>query len=190
MAEATVLLERHGHVGVISLNRPEVLNAFNRQMYSDFDAKLAEAGDDPDIWAIVVAATGERAFSVGVDLKALDRDLACSRGTEGYGPLAITAGMVTPKPVIAAVHGHCVGEGLALALSADLVVAAEDAVFSAPEARIGINAVDLPRLLARRVPYGAALALLAQGSGGAPRRRGAPGSSARSHPVALRGPAP
>lgn len=159
----TVLCERDGRVAVLTLNRPEALNTFDRRMYAEFDARLAEAAGDDEVWAIVIAGAGERAFSAGVDLKALDRDLVETGSSEGYGPLALTRGMVTAKPVIAAVHGHCIGEGVALALSADLVVAARDARFSVPEARVGINAVDIPLLLARKLDYGRAFEFLFTG---------------------------
>lgn len=160
MAEPTVLLERRDRIALLTLNRPDALNAFDRAMYADFNDALADVADDDAVWAVVIAAAGDRAFSAGVDLKALDRDLAETGSTEGYGPLAITQTMVTAKPVIAAVHGHCVGEGVALALAADLVVASADAQFSVPEARIGINPVDIPLLLARKLGYGDAFALL------------------------------
>jgi len=159
-----VLLERGDRIAVITLNRPEALNTFDQRMYAEFNARLAEVAADDGIWAIVITAAGDRAFSAGVDLKALDREMAETGTTEGFGPLTLTQGMVTAKPVIAAVHGHCVGEGVALALSADLVVAERDARFSVPEARVGINAIDIPLLLARKFDYGRAFAFLADGA--------------------------
>jgi len=164
VAEPTVLLVRDDRVAILTLNRPQALNAFDRRMYAEFDARFAEAAHDQEVWAIVIAAAGVRAFSAGVDLKALDHDMATTGSIEGYGPLALTEAMVTSKPVIAAVQGVCAGEGLALALSADLVVASVDAGFSVPEARVGINAIDIPLLLARKLDYGRAFGFLAGGA--------------------------
>ena len=163
MSDPRVLSQRDGRVAILTLNRPDALNTFDKRMYAEFDARLAEAAADSEVWAIVIAGAGDLAFSAGVDLKALDRDLAETGSTEGYGPLALTLGMVTPKPVIAAVHGHCIGEGVALALSSDLVVAARDARLSVPEAQVGINAVDIPLLLARKLDYGRAFEFVVGG---------------------------
>jgi enoyl-CoA hydratase/carnithine racemase len=131
-------------------------------MYAAFDQAIERFRDDPEAWVAVVAASGERAFSAGVDLKDLDSALA-DGDTSGFGPLALAAGMVTAKPIVAAVEGHCVGEGVAVALSCDFVVASADAEFMVSEARIGINAVDIPLLLARKFGYATAMALLLDG---------------------------
>jgi enoyl-CoA hydratase/carnithine racemase len=160
MSEAPVLLDRHDRVAVLTLNRPHALNTFDKSMYAAFNARFAEAAMDEGVWALVISAAGERAFSAGVDLKALERDLAAGGSTDGYGPLHITRTMVTAKPVITAVHGHCIGEGVALALAGDLMVASRDARFSVPEARIGVNAIDIPLLLSRRLDRARAFALL------------------------------
>ncbi len=159
---ARVRFEKSGHVATLILDRPQVLNAFDRAMYAEFDTCMARVRDDDSVRVAVVTGAGERAFSAGVDIKALDSDLA-GGNADGYGPLCISAGMFTDKPIIAAVEGHCIGEGFALVLSCDIVIAAESARFSVPEARIGVNAIDIPLLLARRAGYMQAFALLADG---------------------------
>jgi len=96
------------------------------------------------------------------DVKAIAADMEA--GTfEGYGPLISDDNMVTAKPIIAAVHGHCIGEGVNLMLACDLVVADETVKVAVSEARIGINAVDIPLKLARKLGYAKAFALLAPG---------------------------
>ena len=157
-----VLYARHNHVAVITLNRPEVLNAFDKAMYDGVNRALEQFRDDKQARAAVLQAAGDRAFSAGADIKAIAADIEA--GTfEGYGPLLTDDHMMTAKPLIAAVHGHCIGEGVNLMLACDLVVADETAKIAVSEARIGINAVDIPLKLARKIGYAKAFALLAPG---------------------------
>ena len=157
-----VLYECRDHVGVITLNRPEVLNAFDRHMYDGVNHALQLFCDDTTAYVGVLQAAGNRAFSAGADVKAIAADMKA--GTfEGYGPLISDDDMVTAKPLIAAVHGHCIGEGVNLMLACDLVVADQTAKVAVSEARIGINAVDIPLKLARKIGYAKAFALLAPG---------------------------
>ncbi|HBK76021.1 MAG TPA: enoyl-CoA hydratase, partial [Gammaproteobacteria bacterium] len=143
-----VLYETRGHVAVITLNRPAVLNAFDRDMYDGVNHALQLFRDDSTAYVGVLQAAGDRAFSAGADVKAIAADMEA--GTfEGYGPLISDDNMVTAKPIIAAVHGHCIGEGVNLMLACDLVVADETVKVAVSEARIGINAVDIPLKLAR-----------------------------------------
>ncbi|MBP11571.1 MAG: enoyl-CoA hydratase [Acidiferrobacteraceae bacterium] len=161
-AQKRVLYTRHGQVAVITLNRPDVLNAFDKPMYDGVNVALEQFRDDKLAWVAVLQAAGERAFSAGADIKAIAADLEA--GTfEGYGPLLTDDNMVTAKPIIAAVHGHCIGEGVNLMLACDLVVADETARIAVSEARIGINAVDIPLKLARKIGYAKAFALLVPG---------------------------
>ena len=147
-----VLYECRDHVGVITLNRPEVLNAFDRYMYDGVNQALQLFRDDTTAYVGVLQAAGDRAFSAGADVKAIAADMKA--GTfEGYGPLISDDDMVTAKPLIAAVHGYCIGEGVNLMLACDLVVADETAKVAVSEARIGINAVDIPLKLARKISY-------------------------------------
>jgi 2-(1,2-epoxy-1,2-dihydrophenyl)acetyl-CoA isomerase len=134
-------------VGVVTLNRPEVMNAFRRQTQREFQDVLTVAGDDPGVRCLVITGAG-RALSSGADLK----DLAAGRGGEDWteqhdaparnepGPASarMTAGMFStgreianfPKPTIAAVNGYCVGGGLMFALPADIRIASDRATFS------------------------------------------------------------
>ena len=81
------------------------------------------------------------------------------------GGLLFDGGMVTDKPIIAAVHGHCVGEGINLILGCDMIFAEESANFMISEAKVGTNAVDIPIKLAKKLGYGKAFALLTPGDG-------------------------
>ena len=145
-----VLYERRDHVGVITLNRPEVLNAFDRDMYDGVNRALQLFRDDSTAYVGVLQAAGDRAFSAGADVKAIAADMKA--GTfEGYGPLISDDDMVAAKPLIAALHGHCMFEGVSGMLALELVGADETVKVAVSEVRTGINAVDIPLKLARQI---------------------------------------
>lgn len=147
MSENAVLYEQQGKVALITLNRPRVINAFNRAMYVGVNAALERFRDDNEAWVAIITGAGERGFCSGVDLK------AAAGETEPLPPLTICDEMVTPKPIITAVHGHCIGEGFNLAIATDMIIAEEGSNFFVPEARVGVNAVDIPLKLARKLGY-------------------------------------
>lgn len=140
----TVNCERIDGVAWVTLNRPDALNAWIRQLGVDLLAALKTAADDPEVRAIVLTGAG-RAFSSGADLKA-GGELQTDGGDfdvltplrEVYNP-AILCVRTLPKPVIAAVNGPAVGIGCSLALAADLVVAARSAYFLLAFVNIGLG---------------------------------------------------
>lgn len=138
--EEPVLWALEGPVGIATLNRPHALNAMNSELLNKLGSLLDHAETDPGIRVVVIAAAGEKAFCVGADLKSrADEDQAGVTDD----PLGVLVARVfgrmqsLPKPVLAAVHGYCLGGGLELALAADLRVAAENSTFGFPEAGIG-----------------------------------------------------
>jgi enoyl-CoA hydratase/carnithine racemase len=159
-----VLYEVIDKVACVSLDRPERLNAFDGPMYEGLNEALDRFATDETAWVAVVQSTSDRAFTAGADVKALDA-AAKGGGFSALGGLKLDTEMVTDKPIIAAVHGHCVGEGVNLALACDLVFADSTARFTISEVRIGTNAVDIPLKLARRLPYALAFSFLTPGDG-------------------------
>lgn len=136
---AELLVDRRGAVAVLTLHRPERLNAVNEPLYEHLLAALAELAADRTARAIVLAGAG-RAFCVGADLvghQHASRDDSQRRHYAELGQRAARALLTHRLPVVAAVHGHAIGAGLELALACDLVVAGDDAKLRFPEFGLG-----------------------------------------------------
>lgn len=167
---ARVRYERDGHVARVTLNRPAVLNAMDLRMHTELGEVWDEVERDDAVRLVVLTGAGERAFSVGQDLKeraALDRAGAAatsfgSRGLPGWPRLTERFGF--SKPVLARVRGYALGGGFELVLACDLVVAGESAVFALPEAGLGlIPGAGGAFRLARQLPLKVAMGYLLTG---------------------------
>jgi enoyl-CoA hydratase/carnithine racemase len=134
-----VTLRRDGNVAEIVLDRPEALNALSTAMARRLSGVCAEVSADAAVRAVVLSAAGERAFCVGADLK--ERNAMTDDEILAQRPVfrAAFGGVLNlPQPVIAAVHGYTLGGGCEFALSTDLIVADETAVFGLPEVSVGL----------------------------------------------------
>jgi enoyl-CoA hydratase len=132
-------VEKRGQIALVTLQRAEKLNAISIELADRVAEAMAEAGRDRDVWVVVLRAQGEKAFCVGADLKeaaTMDEDGQVER-RKHIRNLFKTIRDV-PQPVIASVFGYALGGGCELALSCDLVVASEDAIFGLTEARVGL----------------------------------------------------
>ena len=160
----TLLFEKEGAVARISLNRPDVLNAYNMQMRDDFSQALAAVQDDPDVHALLITGEG-RAFCAGADLTEF-----------GTAPSQVVARQVRwerdvwgqliglPKPVVIAVHGYCIGSGVEIALLGDWRLAGQGTIFALPEVQLGmIPAAGGTQTLPRNVRHGQAMEILLTG---------------------------
>jgi enoyl-CoA hydratase len=136
VAYETILTETRGRVGLVTLNRPQALNALNRQLLDELKAVLAGFAADAGIGAVVVTGS-EKAFAAGADIKemqpygfaeAVVEDLAA-----GWEEVAAFR-----KPMIAAVSGFALGGGCELAMMCDFIIASETAKFGQPEITLGI----------------------------------------------------
>ena len=132
-------LERRGHVGLITINRPEVLNALNIQTLRELDGVLARAESDRDIFVLVVTGAG-RAFVAGADIG----EMAGFTAAEGKAFGLLGSGVMQrvarfSGPVIAAVNGYALGGGCELAMSCDIRLGSEHAKFGMPEVGLGIT---------------------------------------------------
>lgn len=147
MSGNLVLYEVKGKTAVITLNRPEKLNALSPELGEELRAAFQrfQAGDER---VAVVTGAGERAFSAGADLKA-ETPVDIWRFTPGIG-------VDVDKPIIAAVNGWCVGGAVVVVEYCDLCIAADNARFSYPEAKVGISG-GLITSLAARIPHKVAM---------------------------------
>ncbi len=140
--------ERRGACLWLRLDRPDRRNALPAALWPRLSEVLAEAAADPELRALVVHGAGP-CFSVGADLGDFDPDdAAARRRLLEEATAALRAFEELPLTTIAAVHGHCIGGGLELALACDVVVCDESASFQAPEARVGL----VPGVLLARGP--------------------------------------
>jgi enoyl-CoA hydratase/carnithine racemase len=129
----------HGRVAEIVLDREAALNALDTAMLVRLAQVCAELAPDTGVCAVVLSATGERAFSVGADLKERNRMTDAQWLAQRPVFRAAFGGLLgLPQPVIAAVHGFALGGGCELALSCDVIVADETAVFGFPETSVGL----------------------------------------------------
>lgn len=153
----TVLVEQHGAVTVVTINRPEARNALDAETMAGIGAAFTAAELDPEVRAVVLTGAGDRAFCAGMDLRAFASGGAII--DESRPGLEVFTQRVFPKPVIAAVNGAAVAGGFELVLACDLVVAAEHVKFGLPEVKRGLVAAGGGTRLPRRVPLAVALEL-------------------------------
>ena len=127
-----------GRLRIVTLNRPEVLNA----LHADANDELALVWDEfaacDDLWVGIVTGAGERAFSAGNDLKVQAGGKRRANGPRGFAGLCHRFDLA--KPMIAAVNGVAMGGGFETALACDIIIAAENALFALPEPRVGLIA--------------------------------------------------
>jgi enoyl-CoA hydratase/carnithine racemase len=146
-----------GRVRIVTLNRPEVLNALHSDAHHELEKVWDEFAARDDLWVGIVTGAGERAFSAGNDLKVT---AAGKRGTSprsGFGGLCSRLDL--DKPLIAAVNGIAMGGGFEIALACDIIIAAENAIFALPEPRVGLIAGAggvhrLPRMIPMKQAMG------------------------------------
>jgi enoyl-CoA hydratase/carnithine racemase len=155
--------EVNGPLLTLTIDRPEVLNS----LHPDAHRELADAFDryaaDPALRVAIVTGTGERAFCVGTDLKALDATGDHTKPSTGFA--GITHRFDLWKPVIAAVNGLCLGGGMEILAACDLAVASDHAQFGLPEPRVGLAALGggLLQRLPRQIGMKDAMALVLTG---------------------------
>ncbi|HEX5321347.1 MAG TPA: enoyl-CoA hydratase-related protein [Stellaceae bacterium] len=148
---SVVTVETRGPVSVIAINRPEKLNAINKAVAIELQQAFAEF-DRSEQRVAVLAGAGGKAFSAGADVTDLPELWRC----------VPTVGIVTEKPIVAAVGGWCIGGGLVMAMMCDLLVAADTARFSYPEGKVGITG-GMIAALASRIPHKIAMELMLLG---------------------------
>ncbi|WP_163549580.1 enoyl-CoA hydratase-related protein [Candidatus Frankia nodulisporulans] len=141
--EDELLSERRGPILILRLNRPESRNALTGEVASDLGAALIDAENDPDIRAVVLTATGDRAFCVGMDLKVFSSGVKRERTDRQKAGIVAFRRMIRGEitvPLIGAANGTAVGGGFELLLSCDLVVLSTKGKYGLPEVKRGLIA--------------------------------------------------
>ena len=159
-----VLVEQRGHLLVVTLNRPEVMNALDNEAHLELGATFDRFEVDPDLWVAIITGAGERSFCTGNDLKGANagRPLQSHLWSGGFGGL--TRRYHLAKPVIAAVNGWALGGGFEIVLACDIVIAAERARFGLPEVRRGrIAGAGGVHRLPRKLPVTLAMGMMLTG---------------------------
>jgi len=148
-------LSKEGGVGSINVNRPEALNALNRETLSELQSALEDVRVDEEIQVLIISGSGEKAFVAGADIKELMvLDPVAAKKTSELGQGVFDLIERFPKPVIGAINGFCLGGGCELAMACHLRIASEEARFGQPEVKLGLipgygGTQRLPRLVGR-----------------------------------------
>ncbi|NFN95109.1 short-chain-enoyl-CoA hydratase [Clostridium botulinum] len=135
-----VILEKEGHLAIVTINRPKALNALNSETLKDLDTVLENLENDSNIYAVILTGAGEKSFVAGADISEM-KDLNEDQGRE-FGELGNKVFLRLEnldKPVIAAISGFALGGGCELSMSCDIRIASEKAKFGQPEAGLGIT---------------------------------------------------
>jgi dehydration protein DpgD len=173
MTDARVLYEKRGFVARVVLNRPDVLNAMDLRMHQELAAIWDDVDADDGVRVVVLTGAGDRAFSVGQDLRErarLDEQATGEEAPSTFGSSdkpgwpRLTERFRLTKPLVARVHGYALGGGFELALACDLIIASDQAVFALPEVRLGlVPGAGGAFRLARQLPLKVAMGYLLTG---------------------------
>ncbi|MGD2115456.1 MAG: enoyl-CoA hydratase-related protein [Acidobacteriota bacterium] len=147
-----VLREDDGRVAVLTINRPDKMNALNQQVRNRVLEHLREIEEDDSIGAVVITGQGEKAFIAGADIGEFDGRSPFDQREAMASPRIFDVMATFPKPVIAMINGFCLGGGCELASSCDIRIASENARFGQPEIKLGLipgggGTQRLPRLV-------------------------------------------
>jgi enoyl-CoA hydratase/carnithine racemase len=165
--ENPVVVQREGTLAIVTLNRPEKLNALNRAMWVDLGESFEALADEPWVRCIVLRGAGTKAFSPGADISEFATQRSNVTQARDYGEVmrrAIAALDGCPHPVVAMIHGVCVGGGLEVAALTDLRICGESSRFGVPIAKLGLT-MAYPEIeaLVRLVGEAVAMEILLEG---------------------------
>ena len=160
---STVLVEKHGHVLTLTINRPERRNSMTFETLAELRDGIRIAGDDRGIRAVVITGAGDKAFCAGADLggiRGAELDAEAAHTGRGHMAELFTEMYRCGVPTIAKVRGFALAGGMGLALACDFVVAAQDAVFGTPEVKVGLWPYMITVPLLRSMPPKSVLDLM------------------------------
>jgi len=160
----TILVEREGRVAILTINRPDKLNALNQQVRDEMLEILGQIEHDDGVGVVVITGAGEKSFIAGADIGEFAGRTPFDQRHAMRSPRIFDIMAAFPKPVIAMINGFCLGGGCELAMSCDIRIASEKARFGQPEINLGLipgggGTQRLPRL----VGVGQAMRLILSG---------------------------
>lgn len=159
----TFTYEKRDRIAVMTINRPEAMNAFTAEMLRGMDAAFADFQADDDLWVAILTAAGDKAFSAGMDLKEAI-PLLQSGDEMGYEDHTKRPFSDVFKPIIGAVNGFCIAGGMEFLQGTDIRVAVETATFGLGEVRWGIIPTGGSHIrLPRQIPWAVAMEMLLTG---------------------------
>ena len=134
----TITVEKRGKVAILTINRPEKLNALNRAVHTEGVAALDELRQDDEVRVLIITGSGEKSFIAGADISEFEGQTPVTQRDLFHERTFFNTIDSFPKPVIAMVNGFCLGGGNELAMACDIRMASENAKFSQPEINLGI----------------------------------------------------
>ena len=135
----TLLVEIDNGICIITINRPDKLNALNKEVFNDLDAAIDEVYKNPEIRSAIITGAGNKAFVAGADISEfLELDLSEATELSARGHKVFDKIENSPKPIVAAVNGFALGGGCELALACHFIYASENAKFGQPEVNLGL----------------------------------------------------
>jgi enoyl-CoA hydratase/carnithine racemase len=159
MGYESATYEKRGRIAIVTINRPERMNALHPPASFELDEIWNDFERDPDLWVGILTGAGDKAFSAGNDLRyTAEHGMGAVRFPDsGFGGL--TSRLNCWKPLIAAVNGYALGGGFEMALACDIIVAADHARLGLPEARVGLmpgagGVHRLPRMIPQKIAMG------------------------------------
>lgn len=138
MSYETIIVERDGPIAIVTINRPEKLNALNSTVREELSQAFTALGLEDEVRVAILCGSGDKAFVAGADVTEFAARSAHEQRQLYLKPRVYDVVAAFPKPLIAAIHGHCIGGGCELALACDIRVADRTARFAQAEIRLGI----------------------------------------------------
>lgn len=157
-------VKKEGKVAIITINRPEALNAISLAVARELSDAIITFRDDPDVWVGIITGAGERAFCAGADIRETLPFIAEHKTDPWAFPPSVWRGLELWKPLIAAINGVALGGGLEIAMACDIRIAAENARLGTPEVTLGvIPGFGATQRLPRAIPWCKAAEMMLMG---------------------------
>ena len=160
---STVKFEKQGHIAIVTIDRPDQMNSLSMEMLTGIEDAMMEFENDDDLWIGILTASGERAFSSGLDLK-VAAPLLTSGDPMGFPDTTKRQFSDVFKPIICAVNGFCIAGGMEMLLGTDIRIAADHATFGLGEVKMGLIPLGGTHIrMPRQIPWAISMELLLTG---------------------------